>query len=410
MNRPRVLAVVHIPIDPDYPNGFSYRLHGFFKALAARAELDFLVLRGIWDDRLPPERMVPTGIPHRRLRMEMIRDRPEFPWPRTWAEKITALWRHFSYRAAIPPGFQRPEHLRELVDNERPDLVVFFFHQTAALVRYFPDDVPCLFILEEGDERQLLTNASFAEDRPPPLYKRLWRHVYWWPRVLRFRALYRELGARGHVIAISEAEKRWFEKAIPASRITVLPNGLDCAHYRPQPGDEEYDIGIFGVFRHRRNYEPAREFFDEMNRRSDRPLRWLFVGQEPHACIRELASDRVTVLADVPDTRPYYGKVKLVVVPAKIGAGAKSTVLKAWAMQRPVLTTRHGTNGLPASSGVNLVAAADTAGMVREALALLDDADLRQQIAIAGRQTVERERNMEPLSADFADLCLKLAS
>lgn len=124
--------------------------------------------------------------------------------------------------------------------------------------------------------------------------------------------------------------------------------------------------------------------------------------------IRSLASDLVKIECNVPDTRPYYPKVKLIIVPATLGAGAKSTVLQAWAMGRPILTTPHGAVGLPARSGHNLQIARDNRAMAREALRLLDMPDERARLAENGRKTVKHERNLKRYSEEFADLCLKL--
>ena len=58
------------------------------------------------------------------------------------------------------------------------------------------------------------------------------------------------------------------------------------------------------------------------------------------------APGRPKVFADVPDIRPHIAAAAVVVAPLRYGSGARQKILEAWSMEKCVVATTVGAEGL----------------------------------------------------------------
>ena len=65
----------------------------------------------------------------------------------------------------------------------------------------------------------------------------------------------------------------------------------------------------------------------------------------------------IEVTGRVEDVRPYLGRAEVVIVPLRIGSGTRIKIFEAMAMAKPVVSTTIGAEGLPVTSGENVVLA-----------------------------------------------------
>lgn len=106
------------------------------------------------------------------------------------------------------------------------------------------------------------------------------------------------------------------------------------------------------------------------------------VGAAPPPAILALASQRVTIAADVPDVTPWYQRARVCVVPIHAGSGTRTKIPEAWAHRRPVVSTTIGAEGIDVR-GAALIA--DDADSFAHACArMLYDASTAQQLTDTG--------------------------
>jgi glycosyltransferase involved in cell wall biosynthesis len=91
----------------------------------------------------------------------------------------------------------------------------------------------------------------------------------------------------------------------------------------------------------------------------------------------------------VPDIRPYLADAAIFVVPLRSGGGTRLKILQAMAMERPVVSTTVGAEGLEIVPGHNILLADNTAQFVQHILALLQAPAMADRLAKAGSQLVK---------------------
>lgn len=88
-------------------------------------------------------------------------------------------------------------------------------------------------------------------------------------------------------------------------------------------------------------------------------LRLTIVGRSPYPSLVELAQrdKNITVTGRVDDVRPYIEEATAFIVPIRIGGGTRLKIYEAMAMEKPVISTTVGAEGLPVRDGKELMLA-----------------------------------------------------
>lgn len=269
-----------------------------------------------------------------------------------------------------------------------------------ALARYLGD------ILVEHDITFSLYNQ---------VHRRTRSLTTWWDAFRWRRFETKWLRSYPRVVAMSEQDRA----LIPSNNAIVIPNGVDLQRFRPEIERPGKRILFIGSFRHFPNIVAFRFFIDHVWPRlgelvpdarvtvvagPDRLLYW-----RQHTGLLDLPHDpRVTILGFVSDVQPLYVETNLVIVPTLVSAGTNLKVLEALAMDRAVVSTSSGCAGLGLEHGVT-VWIADNAGDFATGLArLLNDHELRQRIAAAGRRHAEQNFDWRQIGAKQRGLLREL--
>ena len=97
-----------------------------------------------------------------------------------------------------------------------------------------------------------------------------------------------------------------------------------------------------------------------------------------------------------------------VVVPVRSGAGTRLKILEAMAMQRPVVSTSLGAEGLDVAHGKHLLLGDTTEALASHIVGLIDRPDQAQQIALAGRELAQAKYDwricLDPLEDVYQSL------
>jgi len=195
---------------------------------------------------------------------------------------------------------------------------------------------------------------------------------------------------------LEELAHRHLPAGAMTAPITVVTNGVDLEHFRPQPDMERRNgrtVVFTGKMSYHANVAGALYFAREVL-----PLIWAqdpkvcfqIVGKDPPAAVRQLGEDgRIQVTGTVDDLRPYLARAAVAVCPAMYAVGVQNKVLEAMAMGTPVVSTSVGCAALAARAGRDILVAEEAGELAVHVLRVLSDPVLAARLGKAGRSYVE---------------------
>jgi glycosyltransferase involved in cell wall biosynthesis len=199
-------------------------------------------------------------------------------------------------------------------------------------------------------------------------------------------------------IAVSDADRRAFQKIAPTARFVVIPNGVDTQIFQSTDASEEGIVFVGGY-----SWQPNRDAMERfclevLPRLRARGIRAnvTWVGRAPDAVKREYAERYGLHLTGyVHDIRPVVQRAACYVVPLRAGGGTRLKILDAWAMGKAVVSTTVGCEGLDARDGENILVRDAPADFAEAVEAVLTDRELRRTLGAAARRTAEMQYDWE---------------
>jgi glycosyltransferase involved in cell wall biosynthesis len=107
----------------------------------------------------------------------------------------------------------------------------------------------------------------------------------------------------------------------------------------------------------------------------------------------------------VPDMRTEIARATVCVVPLRIGTGTRLKILEAGAMEKAMVSTHLGAEGLEFADGEEIVLVDDPASFAREVARLLQDPARRRTMGQAARHRVVKQYGTAVLQSALRD-CL----
>jgi sugar transferase (PEP-CTERM/EpsH1 system associated) len=216
-----------------------------------------------------------------------------------------------------------------------------------------------------------------------------------WRKLAAYEA--RLLRRFDEVLVVSAEDQAALRRLAPARTPRIVPNGVDSAYFAPgsvAPHVAGRPYLVFtGTLDYRPNIDALTWFVGQVlpHIRATRPdVQLLIVGRAPAPAVRALHDGAaVTVVGEVPDTRPYIAGAAAFVLPMRIGGGSRLKLLEALSMAAPVVSTTLGAEGLIGlQNDVHLHLADAPAAMADATLRLLADPRHARRLGAAGRAFV----------------------
>ena len=245
-----------------------------------------------------------------------------------------------------------------------------------------------------------------------------------------------------HIIAVSEHDREQMSAMTEASRISVVPTGVDLQMYRSAAGEaaavDEMNAGetkagetradeaksdatsmngatgassgtssstSFGVsaqaplvvFLGSMDWEANIDGVDYFCREiwprvlvSVPAARFRIVGRKPHARVLRLASESVEVTGTVPSVIEHLREASVFVVPLRVGGGTRLKIFEAMATGKAVVSTTIGAEGLDVHHGRDILLADDAESFADSIITLLRDEELRARFERAASELAAR--------------------
>lgn len=292
---------------------------------------------------------------------------------------------------------------RELLNQHRFDLLVCDFVQMARNVIGL--NAPASLLFQHNVEAEIFKRHAQHGSR-----LRRWYMQEQWRKMRHFE------GAAGttfdRVVAVSGRDREIFRQEYRWRQVDVIDTAVDLDFFQPDNDAEVTDRVVFvGSLDWLPNEDGVEWFVRDVWPRvkARRPAATFHVvGRNPSAHLQRLARyGGVKVLGSVPDVRPHLSNAAVVVVPLLVGGGTRLKIFEAMAMQRAIVSTTLGAEGLDVTPGEHLLLGDRPWDMAENIVQLLQDDQRRRQLAASGRRLVEARYCSETVARQFEDVCQK---
>jgi sugar transferase (PEP-CTERM/EpsH1 system associated) len=204
---------------------------------------------------------------------------------------------------------------------------------------------------------------------------------------------------------VSSAEAEMFRRLAPESahKTGFYNNGVNTDYFVPDPQlpnpfqQGEQALVFTGAMDYWPNIDAvswfAREVLPGIRERYP-DLHFYIVGSSPARAVSQLNSEPgVIVTGRVEDVRPYLQYAVAIVAPMRIARGVQNKVLEAMAMEKPVIVSGMGLEGIEAAHGEHILLA-DTADEYLVGIGQVLNGDF-PQMGQRARQRIGRHFNWD---------------
>lgn len=213
-----------------------------------------------------------------------------------------------------------------------------------------------------------------------------------------------------HVLICSEDDKRTLDQRNPIATVHVIPNGVPIDEIYDQSNQQEMiNILFVGSMSYGPNEDGVLWFFDKIynsiREKTNIDFSIFVVGFYPSQKVLDLQkNENVTVTGGVPSVIPYYQKSNFVIAPIRYGGGTRIKILEAMSLNRAVVSTTIGAEGLDVENGKDIIIADTPDEFADSCIKLIENDDFRSNISIAGRKTVEEKYSSQIIEKTLRQL------
>ncbi|HEU4686135.1 MAG TPA: glycosyltransferase [Nitrospira sp.] len=340
------------------------------------------------------------------------------PVPHRISQKFSsAFYREVAGNALsdLPYAIQRyrsqafAEAVRRAVTAERIEVTVCDFLHPSINV---PATLSCPTVLFQHNVEAMILRRHY-ETQSHPLIRAYFRSQ--WRRMRKYE---REACRRfDEVIAVSEDDCRAMASDYGLAQVTHIPTGVDTDYFRPagRAPRESAHLVFTGAMDWLPNDDAMCFFVNDILpivRRAVPEVRLTIVGRNPLPRVVALPEQdsHIVVTGRVSDVRPYMERAAVYVVPIRIGGGTRLKIYEAMAMERPVVTTSIGAEGLPVKHGEDVLVADKPEEFAASIIALLKDQVFARQLGLRAAEIVRSRFGWKEAADRFTDVCQRAVS
>ncbi|MBF0483975.1 MAG: glycosyltransferase [Candidatus Omnitrophica bacterium] len=175
------------------------------------------------------------------------------------------------------------------------------------------------------------------------------------------------------------------------SKIEIIPNGVDTEYFTSENIADENALVFTGSMDWMPNDDAMIYFCEEvLPLLNEKDLKIYIVGKDPSHKLKEFAKKdpQVVVTGRVDDVRTYINKAKIFVVPLRIGGGTRLKILEAMSMEKAVVSTSIGAEGIAYTKGKDIMIADTPEVFANTIRSLLSDTAKQKFLGKNGRELV----------------------
>src|SRR5215216_32908 len=296
---------------------------------------------------------------------------------------------------------------REMVEREQQgafDLLVCDFLAPAANV---PAGLTMPAILFQHNVEAMIWKRHYEVQTNPAKKAYLYGQ---WQKMRRFE---REMCRRfDSVIAVSADDRDQMKHEYGAEDVFDVPTGVDTEFFRPSGNvrPQAHSLVFTGSMDWLPNDDAIRYFTREImplikQKVPDATL--TVVGRNPTPALVELGKSdpSLIITGRVDDVRPYMESAAAYIVPLRIGGGTRLKIFEAMAMEKAVVSTTVGAEGLPLNDGVELLLADEPAAFAGAVVRVLTESSYAAELGQRAASIVRKNFGWRQVTESFISIC-----
>ena len=270
-----------------------------------------------------------------------------------------------------------------------------------------PRDLDCATVLFQHNVEAMIWKRHYEVQTNPAKKTYLFRQ---WRKMFDFEA--RTCPRFDCVVAVSREDRDMMQEQYGVKNVYDVPTGVDTDFFRPSGNQtpKPYNLVFTGSMDWLPNEDAIRYFTEQIMPRIKQTVPAVtltVVGRDPYPALLDLSKrdPSVIVTGRVEDVRPYMEEAAVYIVPLRIGGGTRLKIYEAMAMEKAIVSTSIGAEGLPVTDG-NEIVLADTPELFADAVVkLLKDPRVADEIAQRAAVRVRAEFGWGTVADSFAAVC-----
>ena len=296
------------------------------------------------------------------------------------------------------------EEIKKHVADKRFDVLVCDFLAPAANV---PANINCPTVLFQHNVEAMIWKRHYEVQSNPVKKAYLYGQ---WQKMQAFEA--KMCPQFNCVVAVSREDRELMQQEYGVENIYDVPTGVDTAFFRPsgQRARKPHNLVFTGSMDWLPNEDAIRYFTEEIMPRIKKAVPGVtltVVGRDPYPSLVELSKrdPSVIVTGRVEDVRPFMEEAAVYIVPLRIGGGTRLKIYEAMAMEKAIVSTSIGAEGLPVTDGEEILLA-DTPELFADAVVrLLQQDSLASNIGKRAATRVREEFGWDKVAESFVRIC-----
>lgn len=195
------------------------------------------------------------------------------------------------------------------------------------------------------------------------------------------------------VITCSEEDRKEILLNLPDVYVEVIPNGVDIDYFTPNSQPTSYPSLLFtGTMGYEANRDAVEYFIEKIFPdvvKSNPSCKFYIAGANADLAFKKYINiSQIEIISSPADIRPLYDKAWIVVVPLRSGSGTRLKILEAMAMEKPVVSTSIGAEGIMVKDSDQLFIADSEQDFVHKINLLIKDREIADSITKAAKETI----------------------
>ena len=275
-----------------------------------------------------------------------------------------------------------------------------------------PSSLNCPSILFQHNVETMIWKRHYEVQTNPAKKAYLFRQ---WQKMRSFEA--KTCSKFDCVVAVSRDDREFMQREYEIKNIFDVPTGVDTSFFRPNGSAQHRpnNLVFTGSMDWLPNEDAIRFFTEEIMpriRASVPDVTLTVVGRDPYPSLLELArrDPSIEVTGRVDDVRPFIERAGVYIVPLRIGGGTRLKIFEAMAMEKAIVSTSIGAEGLPVTDGQDILLADNPTAFAEAVVKLIQQAGLANELGKRAATKVRKEFGWDKVAESFASVCERTAA